>query len=69
MFIESLPGYPDNIRYDGDGHYWIAMPSVLYTQFEIFNIMIFNQDFCLPTRFSFGIIIFFLIVLKIKIRE
>ncbi|KAM7265489.1 hypothetical protein ACFE04_003172 [Oxalis oulophora] len=24
-FIESLPGLPDNIRYDGEGHYWIAM--------------------------------------------
>ena len=28
LFIQGLPGYPDNIRYDGDGHYWIAMPSV-----------------------------------------
>ncbi|KAL1199759.1 Protein STRICTOSIDINE SYNTHASE-LIKE 4 [Cardamine amara subsp. amara] len=25
VFIQGLPGYPDNIRYDGDGHYWIAM--------------------------------------------
>lgn len=27
VFIQGLPGYPDNIRYDGEGHYWIAMPS------------------------------------------
>ncbi|AEE78791.1 putative strictosidine synthase transcription factor WD40-like family [Arabidopsis thaliana] len=27
VFIQGLPGYPDNIRYDGDGHYWIAMVS------------------------------------------
>ncbi|XP_006291226.2 protein STRICTOSIDINE SYNTHASE-LIKE 4 [Capsella rubella] len=27
VFIQGLPGYPDNIRYDGDGHYWIALIS------------------------------------------
>ncbi|KAE8010719.1 hypothetical protein FH972_007062 [Carpinus fangiana] len=26
-FIDNLPGIPDNIRYDGEGHYWIAMFS------------------------------------------
>ncbi|XP_030536027.1 protein STRICTOSIDINE SYNTHASE-LIKE 5-like [Rhodamnia argentea] len=26
-FIDRLPGYPDNIRYDGEGHYWIALAS------------------------------------------
>jgi len=25
-FIDNLPGSPDNIRYDGEGHYWIALP-------------------------------------------
>ncbi|OWM68285.1 hypothetical protein CDL15_Pgr004767 [Punica granatum] len=24
-FIDHLPGMPDNIRYDGEGHYWIAL--------------------------------------------
>ncbi|KAL6226927.1 PREDICTED: protein STRICTOSIDINE SYNTHASE-LIKE 5-like [Fragaria vesca subsp. vesca] len=24
-FIDNLPGSPDNIRYDGEGHYWIAL--------------------------------------------
>ncbi|XP_062102740.1 protein STRICTOSIDINE SYNTHASE-LIKE 5-like [Humulus lupulus] len=24
-FIDFLPGMPDNIRYDGEGHYWIAL--------------------------------------------
>ncbi|XAR73697.1 Strictosidine synthase, partial [Bertholletia excelsa] len=24
-FIDGLPGIPDNIRYDGEGHYWIAI--------------------------------------------
>ncbi|KAM2095825.1 hypothetical protein ACFX1X_018489 [Malus domestica] len=24
-FIDHLPGYPDNIRYDGEGRYWIAL--------------------------------------------
>ncbi|KAE8776751.1 protein STRICTOSIDINE SYNTHASE-LIKE 6 [Hordeum vulgare] len=26
-FINSLPGMPDNIRYDGEGRYWIALSS------------------------------------------
>ncbi|KAG6387678.1 hypothetical protein SASPL_152870 [Salvia splendens] len=25
MFVENLPGLPDNIRYDGHGLYWIAL--------------------------------------------
>ncbi|KAL3619961.1 Strictosidine synthase [Castilleja foliolosa] len=25
IFVENLPGLPDNIRYDGEGHYWIAL--------------------------------------------
>ncbi|KAJ3681953.1 hypothetical protein LUZ60_014526 [Juncus effusus] len=24
-FVENLPGLPDNIRYDGESHYWIAL--------------------------------------------
>lgn len=27
VFIDRLPGMPDNIRYDGEGHYWIAIPT------------------------------------------
>ncbi|KAK9990029.1 hypothetical protein SO802_025014 [Lithocarpus litseifolius] len=27
-FIEYLPGMPDNIRYDGDGQYWIGLSTV-----------------------------------------
>ncbi|XP_028776675.1 protein STRICTOSIDINE SYNTHASE-LIKE 6-like [Neltuma alba] len=26
-FAENLPGYPDNIHYDGEGLYWIALSS------------------------------------------
>ncbi|XP_062144768.1 protein STRICTOSIDINE SYNTHASE-LIKE 6-like [Alnus glutinosa] len=26
-FVDYLPGMPDNIRYDGEGHYWIAFPT------------------------------------------
>ncbi|KAF5201715.1 Strictosidine synthase-like [Thalictrum thalictroides] len=26
-FIARMPGYPDNIRYDGDGKYWIGLIS------------------------------------------
>ena len=28
MFIEHLPGTPDNINFDGDDRFWIAMPSL-----------------------------------------
>ncbi|EPS58715.1 hypothetical protein M569_16097, partial [Genlisea aurea] len=24
-FVENLPGLPDNVRYDGEGRYWIAL--------------------------------------------
>ncbi|CAI9272238.1 unnamed protein product [Lactuca saligna] len=27
VFIDRLPGMPDNIRYDGQGQYWIAIPT------------------------------------------
>ncbi|KAF9601784.1 hypothetical protein IFM89_022952 [Coptis chinensis] len=26
-FVDSLPGYPDNIRYDGEGKFWIGLTS------------------------------------------
>lgn len=26
-FIDRLPGLPDNVRYDGDGRYWIALSA------------------------------------------
>ncbi|CAI0442547.1 unnamed protein product [Linum tenue] len=26
-FADNLPGVPDNIHYDGEGHYWIAFPA------------------------------------------
>ncbi|KAL8134156.1 protein STRICTOSIDINE SYNTHASE-LIKE 5-like [Apium graveolens] len=26
-FVDSLPGFPDNIRYDGEGHFWIGLGS------------------------------------------
>ncbi|KAI3980618.1 hypothetical protein MKX01_025183 [Papaver californicum] len=27
VFVDNLPGYPDNIRYDGEGQYWIELAS------------------------------------------
>ncbi|CAF2151293.1 unnamed protein product [Brassica rapa] len=35
VFIQGLPGYPDNIRYDGDGHYWIAIPKGVTTLWKL----------------------------------
>lgn len=28
VFAEGLPGFPDNIRTDDDGNYWVAIPSL-----------------------------------------
>lgn len=41
MFVDNLPGFPDNIRYDGEGHYWIALASVCFFMsfiFDVFNL-------------------------------
>ncbi|XP_076887829.1 protein STRICTOSIDINE SYNTHASE-LIKE 6-like [Bidens hawaiensis] len=34
VFIDRLPGMPDNIRYDGEGHYWIAIPTELTFEWD-----------------------------------
>ena len=31
VFIDRLVGLPDNIRYDGEGQYWIAINTVSYS--------------------------------------
>ena len=30
IFADNLVGVPDNIRYDGEQHYWIAFSTVIY---------------------------------------
>lgn len=27
VFADNLPGYPDNVRFDGTGTFWVALPS------------------------------------------
>ncbi|CAN6563460.1 unnamed protein product [Malus baccata var. baccata] len=34
-FIDHLPGMPDNIRYDGKGHYWIALNTDLKPYWDL----------------------------------
>ncbi|TVU31844.1 hypothetical protein EJB05_23546 [Eragrostis curvula] len=34
-FIDNLPGFPDNIRYDGEGRYWIALSAGRTVQWDI----------------------------------
>ncbi|CAL4915376.1 unnamed protein product [Urochloa decumbens] len=34
-FIENLPGFPDNIRYDGEGRYWIALSAGRTLQWDL----------------------------------
>ncbi|KAI7731067.1 hypothetical protein M8C21_027053 [Ambrosia artemisiifolia] len=35
VFIDRLPGMPDNIRYDGEGYYWIAIPTELTFEWDL----------------------------------
>ncbi|KAL8532185.1 hypothetical protein ACS0TY_008692 [Phlomoides rotata] len=35
VFVENLPGLPDNIRYDGQGLYWVA----LFTDSHFFEVL------------------------------
>ncbi|KAL8240472.1 hypothetical protein R6Q59_013827 [Mikania micrantha] len=35
IFVDRLPGMPDNIRYDGEGHYWIAIPTELTYEWDL----------------------------------
>lgn len=43
-FINHLPGMPDNIRYDGDGLYWIALATVL--KFITYICFIYYYYYC-----------------------
>ena len=33
VFVENLPGYPDNIRPSSSGGYWVGM-SMVFTEFD-----------------------------------
>ncbi|CAH9098443.1 unnamed protein product [Cuscuta epithymum] len=35
FFVEDLPGMPDNIRYDGEGHFWIALVTDFTLSWEL----------------------------------
>ncbi|MED6127376.1 yls2-like [Stylosanthes scabra] len=35
QFCDDIPGYPDNIHYDGEGHYWIGLVSGLNPQLDV----------------------------------
>ncbi|KAI3668935.1 hypothetical protein L6452_40152 [Arctium lappa] len=42
VFANNLPGLPDNVRYDGDGHYWMALPwdnSLLWKYTQTYPFM------------------------------
>nr|WGT83877.1 strictosidine synthase [Lysimachia christinae] len=34
-FVDGLPGFPDNIRYDGEGQYWIAISTEVTFSWDI----------------------------------
>lgn len=35
IFVDNLPGVPDNIMYDGEGTYWIALSTELTTAWKL----------------------------------
>ncbi|XP_010550491.1 PREDICTED: protein STRICTOSIDINE SYNTHASE-LIKE 5-like [Tarenaya hassleriana] len=35
IFVEGLPGLPDNIRHDREGHYWIALATAYTAQWKV----------------------------------
>ncbi|XP_077246812.1 protein STRICTOSIDINE SYNTHASE-LIKE 6-like isoform X2 [Tasmannia lanceolata] len=39
-FVDNLPGSPDNIRYDGEGHFWIAL---VYGRTYVSNILLASR--------------------------
>ncbi|MFS7939897.1 putative strictosidine synthase transcription factor WD40-like family [Helianthus anomalus] len=43
VFIDGLPGFPDNLRYDGEGHYWLAIAWVIL--FHTIRILILTTGF------------------------
>ncbi|KAJ0659925.1 putative strictosidine synthase [Helianthus annuus] len=47
VFIDRLPGMPDNIHYDGEGHYWIGIAAVrAYTRMgSCTQISIYSKAF------------------------
>ncbi|EHA8589719.1 putative protein STRICTOSIDINE SYNTHASE-LIKE 6 [Cocos nucifera] len=56
-FIENLPGYPDNIRCDGEGNYWIALSSgrtiswdILFKFSFVRKMATILEKFVKPTR-------------------
>ncbi|CAH2064388.1 unnamed protein product [Thlaspi arvense] len=56
LFIQDLPGYPDNIRYDGDGHYWIALPSGVTTLWKIsMKYPFLRKLIAMATKYGFEI--------------
>ena len=36
-FIEGLPGYPDNLSYNGDGIFWVAIPAPRNSGVEVMS--------------------------------
>ncbi|XP_076912461.1 protein STRICTOSIDINE SYNTHASE-LIKE 5-like [Bidens hawaiensis] len=63
VFIDGLPGFPDNLRYDGDGHYWLAiawdnsfLTQVTMTYPFVRKIMAFGLKHLhkMPTLTKFG---------------
>ncbi|GER29336.1 calcium-dependent phosphotriesterase superfamily protein [Striga asiatica] len=44
VFIENLPGLPDNIKYDGEGQYWIALTTYYFAPLNCENILVCSTN-------------------------
>lgn len=59
VFVENLPGLPDNIRYDGQGLYWVALFTVSYMFLTLFGEEISFLVMHVTDNFIFNSVIFF----------
>ncbi|KAK9948271.1 hypothetical protein M0R45_003855 [Rubus argutus] len=54
-FIDNLPGTPDNIRYDGEGHYWIALATEITPSWNLaFRYPFIRKGLAIMEKYTAG---------------
>lgn len=56
VFLENLPGYPDNLSYNGRGTFWVAFPDVRSRELEMLwpSTLLRKVAMRLPERWTIG---------------
>ncbi|XP_072032589.1 adipocyte plasma membrane-associated protein-like [Amphiura filiformis] len=69
IFIDNLPGLPDNIRYSNGGGYWVGFAAVRKQPFSMYDFMasrpwirtfiakLFNQEFIMNFVPKYGLVV------------